>query len=55
MTQELLIGFAALSAAVGLLLIALPNGRGESPHFLHVAPMIYPPVVLILFAMAAAR
>jgi hypothetical protein len=57
MIQELLIGLAALGAAVGLLVVALPNRRGESPRFLqfYAAPMIYPAVVLILFALAAAQ
>jgi hypothetical protein len=57
MTQELLIGIAALGAAIGLLVVALPNKRGESPRFLqfHAAPMIYPAVVLIFFALAAAQ
>jgi hypothetical protein len=57
MTQELLIGIAALGAAIGLLIVALPKRQGESPRFLqfYAAPMIYPAVVLIVFALAAAQ
>jgi hypothetical protein len=56
-TQDLLIGIAALAIATGLLVIGLPNRRGESPRFLqfHAAPMLYPAVILIFLAIGIAE
>jgi nitrogen fixation-related uncharacterized protein len=53
MTTDLIIGIAALALAIGLLAIAWPNKYGETRRFLQfrAAPMIYPPVVLIFFAV----
>ena len=57
MTQGLLIGVVALVAAAGLLVIALPNKYGESPHFLRssATQMAYPAVVLVFFALGVAE
>ena len=57
MTQDLLVGLAALAIAIGLFVVGLPNKYGESPRFLqfYAAPMLYPAVVLIFFAIAVAE
>ena len=57
MTQDLLIGLVALAIAIGLFVVALPNRYGENPRFLqfYAAPMLYPPAVLIFFAIAVAE
>jgi hypothetical protein len=57
MTQDLLIGIAALATGAGLFVIALPNRHGESPRFLqfYAAPMIYPAAVLIFLALGVAE
>jgi hypothetical protein len=56
MTQDLLVGLGSLAVAFGLLFIALPNRQGESARFLQfqAAPMVYPPAVLIFFAIGFA-
>ena len=57
MTRDLIIGVAALALAIGLLVIGWPNKYGESPRFLQfrAAPMIYPRVVLIFFAIGLSE
>jgi|GraSoiStandDraft_4_1057263.scaffolds.fasta_scaffold511448_1 hypothetical protein len=57
MTQGLLAGLASLAIALGLLIIGLPNKNGESPRFLrsYAAPMFYPPIILIFFALGIAE
>lgn len=46
MTQDLLTGLVALTIAVGLFTIGLPNKHGESQRLLqfYAAPMVYPAV-----------
>ena len=57
MTLDLLIAVISLGLAFGLLLIGMPNRRGDSPRFLQfkAAPMVYPPVVLIFLAIGVVE
>jgi hypothetical protein len=47
----------ALIAAVSLFIVGLPTRHGESPRFLqfYAAPMVYPAIVLIFFALGIAE
>jgi hypothetical protein len=54
---DLLIGIGALIAAASLFIVGLPTRHGESPRFLqfYAAPMVYPAIVLIFFALGIAE
>lgn len=49
MRDHLLIGLFAIATGFGLLMVGLPNRRGESTRFLQGSslPILYPPVVLV--------
>jgi hypothetical protein len=57
--MEINILLCAISFAVAgvLLFIGLPDRHGASPGFLRfdAAPILYPPVILALFAIGAAN
>ena len=57
MWDGLLIGLFAIATAFGLLMLGLPNRRGESPRFLQGSwsPMLYPPVILVFLAVGIAE
>ena len=57
MIEDLLVGLVALAVAVVLLVVGLPNRRGESPRFLrsYAAPMLYPAIILVFIAIGVAE
>ena len=57
MWDHLLIGLFAIVTGVGLLMLGLPDRRGESPRFLQgsLSPMLYPPVILVFLARGNCR
>jgi hypothetical protein len=56
-SSYLLVGTVFLALAAVLLWIGIPVGNGISPPFLRfeIAPLIYPPLVLAIFAIGAAN
>lgn len=57
MIEDLLVGLVALAVAVVLLVVGLPNRRGESRRFLrsYAAPMLYPAIILVFVAIGVAE
>ena len=57
MWDGLLIGLFAIATGFGLLMLGLPNRRGESPRFLQGASsrMLYPPVILVFLVVGNCR
>ena len=55
MWDGLLIGLFAIATGFGLLMLGLPNRRGESPRFLSSSPMLYPPVILVFLVVGIAE
>jgi hypothetical protein len=57
MVSDILVGTAAIALADVLLWIGLPNKDGITPRFLRfeVAPLVYPPLILAIFAFGAAN
>ena len=57
MWDGLLIGLFAIATGFGLLMLGLPNRRGESPRFLQgsSSPMLYPPVILVFLVVGIAE
>jgi hypothetical protein len=57
MWDDLLIGLFAIATGFGLLMLGLPNRRGESPRFLQGSslPILYPPVVLVFVVVGIAE
>jgi hypothetical protein len=55
--DHLLIGLFAIVTGVGLLMLGLPDRRGESPRFLQgsLSPILYPPVILVFLAVGIAE
>jgi hypothetical protein len=55
--EDLLVGLVALAVAVVLLVVGLPNRRGESLRFLrsYAAPMLYPAIILVFIAIGVAE
>ena len=57
MWGHLLIGLFAIATGFGLLMVGLPNRRGESPRFLqgYSLPFLYVPVVLVFLVVGIAE
>ena len=57
MNYHLLIGSLLLAIACVLVFIGMPNKSGQHPRFLQfeASMVLYPPVILVFFAMGAAR
>ena len=57
MWDHLLIGLFAIATGFGLLMLGLPNRRGESPRFLHGSSLsiLYTPVVLVFLVVGIAE
>ena len=57
MGSDILAGTAAVALAAALLWIGLPDKSGISPRFLRfeLATLIYPSLILAIFAMGAAN
>jgi hypothetical protein len=57
MWDHLLIGLFAIATGFGLLMLGLPNRRGESPRFLQGASLsiLYAPVVLVFLVVGIAE
>ena len=57
MRHHLLIGLFAIATGFGLLMVGLPNRRGESTRFLQGSslPILYPPVVLVFVVVGIAE
>lgn len=57
MWDGLLIGLFAIATGFGLLMLGLPNRRGESPRFLQGSSLaiLYPPVVLVFLVVGIAE
>jgi hypothetical protein len=57
MSEHLLIGLLAIATGLGLLMLGLPNRRGESPRFLQGSslPILYPPAVLVFLVVGIAE
>jgi hypothetical protein len=57
MRDHLLIGLFAIATGFGLLMVGLPNRRGESTRFLQGSslPILYPPVVLVFVVVGIAE
>jgi hypothetical protein len=57
MGSDILVGTASIALAVVLLWIGLPNKNGVTPRFLRfeIAPLVYPPLILAIFAFGAAN
>ena len=53
MWDHLLIGLFAIATGFGLLMLGLPNRRGESPRFLRRSSLsiLYAPVVLVFLVV----
>jgi hypothetical protein len=57
MTKDLVIGLVSLAIAAGLFFVGLPDKNLESPRYLrfHSAPVIYPTIILVFFAIGVAE
>jgi hypothetical protein len=57
MWEHVLIGLLALATGFGLLMLGLPNRRGERPRFLQGSrlPILYPPVVMVFLIVGIAE
>ena len=57
MGSGILVGAASIAVAVVLLWIGMPDKSGISPRFLRfeIAPLIYPALVLAIFAIGVAN
>jgi hypothetical protein len=57
MMLSLVIGLGLISIAVALVFIGIPNKAGQHPRFLRFVPslVLYPPVILVCFAMGMAE
>jgi hypothetical protein len=57
MWDHLLIGLFAIATGFGLLMLGLPNSRGESPRFLQGSSLtiLYAPVVLVFVVVGIAE
>ena len=57
MNYHLLIGSLLLAIACVLVFIGMPNKSGQHPRFLQfeASIVLYPPVILVFFAMGAAE
>jgi hypothetical protein len=57
MWDHLLIGLFAIATGFGLLMLGLPNRRGESPRFLQGSSLtiLYAPVVLVFVVVGIAE
>ena len=57
MGSDILVGAALIAVAVVLLWIGMPDKNGITPRFLRfeIAPLIYPPLILAIFAIGAAN
>ena len=57
MGSDILVGAALIAVAVVLLWIGMPEQNGITPRFLgfEIAPLIYPPLILAIFAIGAAN
>jgi hypothetical protein len=55
--SQLAIGVALVLAAIALIFIGRPNKAGQHPRFLQfeASLVLYPPVVLVCFAMGTAE
>ena len=57
MGSDILVGVASIAVAIVLLWIGMPDKNGITPRFLRfeIAPLIYPPLILAIFAFGAAK
>ena len=57
MGSNILVGTTLIAVAVVLLWIGMPDKNGITPRFLRfeIAPLIYPPLILAIFAIGAAN
>ena len=57
MDSGILVGAAAIALADVLLWIGMPNKNGITPRFLRfeIAPLVYPPFILAIFAIGVAN
>ena len=57
MGSDILVGTASVAVAAALQWIGMPGKSGISPRFLRfeLAPLIYPPLILAIFAIGAAN
>ena len=56
MGSDIIVGTISFAVAGVLLFVAMPDRRGISPRFLRfkAAPIVYPPVILVFWAIGAA-
>jgi hypothetical protein len=57
MDSNVLVSAISFALAAVLLFVAMPDRHGVSPRFLRfdVAPILYPPVILVFLALGAAN
>lgn len=57
MGSDILVGAASIAIAAVLLWSGMPDKRGITPRFLRfgIAPLIYPALILAIFAIGAAN
>ena len=57
MDSDILVGGASVAVAAVLLWIGMPDKSGISPRFLRfeIAPLIYPALILAIFAIGVAN